>query len=133
MHYLAKHFAEKITEQVEVNKLSAEFGPTLKYDGIYFGRMPDGEIVTVEEFVDGLFVKHINNDGEICGSKEDELVQKAECLAHYSHAKSNEQVMVVDIQGVKLNMFDPEIASTVLVSEAEAMFSIGNLSTVALK
>ena len=40
--------------------------------------------------------------------------------------------MVVDIQGAGYNMFDPEIASAILVDKQEVMFTAGNLSHLAI-
>ena len=42
------------------------------------------------------------------------------------------QVMVVYIQGVGYNMFDPEIALVILVDKQEIMFTAGNLSHLAV-
>ena len=94
--------------------------------------MSSGESVSVEEFVKGNFTKYINNDGLPCGDQEDELFQKSECLSHYSYVSSKKQVMVVDIQGAGYNLFDPEIASAVLVDKQEIMFTVGNLSQIAI-
>ena len=48
------------------------------------------------------------------------------------HVSSKKQVMVVDIQGAGYNLFDPEIASAVLVDKQEIMFTVGNLSQIAI-
>ena len=37
--------------------------------------------------------------GEVCGDKNDEFCQKAECLSHFSFEKSDKKLMIVDIQG----------------------------------
>jgi len=44
------------------------------------------EYVMIEEFIWGKFFKYINNDGGICQEKN-ELVDKAECLVHFSYEK----------------------------------------------
>lgn len=132
MHHLARNFAFQIEEKVTKEDLSGVFGLTLKYKSIYLGSMSSGEIVSVEEFVKGTFTKHINNDGLPCGEERGELFQKAECLCHYSYLQSKRQVMVVDIQGAGYNLFDPEIASTILVDKQEVMFTAGNLSQTAI-
>ena len=56
----------------------------------------------------------VNNDGSICEPCS-ELTEKAERLAHFSYCKSNNQLMVVDMQGSGYTLFDPEIASKELV------------------
>ena len=89
--------------------------------------------VTVEELVDGIFVKYINNDGDICG-EDVELTEKAECLAHFSYERSQSEVMVLDIQGCGCSLFDPEIASKQVMSEDNSsyLFCTGNLSVTAI-
>jgi hypothetical protein len=59
------------------------FGKPIKFNCIFFGTM-DGDIVTVEEFVEGMFVKYINNDGVLCKNKniDENLMKKAECFVH---------------------------------------------------
>ena len=100
-----------------------------------FGRLKHAdEIVTIEEFVEGDFCKYVNNDGKINRHVDEDLLQIIECLAHYSYVKSKCNLLLVDIQGVKNNLFDPEIA-TVGGSFDDAndlMFCMGNLSSVAL-
>jgi hypothetical protein len=39
------------------------FGEVFRYNKIYLGKEVNGDFVTVEELVDGEFVKYINNDG----------------------------------------------------------------------
>ena len=38
-----------------------------KYNKIFLGKLESDEYVTVEELVEGSFVKHINNNEHICG------------------------------------------------------------------
>ena len=94
--------------------------------------MEENEYVTMEEFIEGEFNKYVNNTGEACGSPSD-IQEKAESLAHFSYEHSNEELMVVDLQGCGLNLFDPEIASKKLVDNEEIMFSTGNLTTEAIQ
>ena len=62
------------------------------------------------------------------------MLQKAECLAHFSYEKSDYQVMFVDVQGVGYELFDPEIASAELVdTQNEVLFTTGNLSPTAIQ
>lgn len=63
MHHLALYFAQQIDQKVKDDGAAALFGPTLKYKDIYLGKLPDGEVVSVEEFISGDFRKNINNDG----------------------------------------------------------------------
>ena len=51
------------------------------------------EFVTIETFIDGHFVKLINNDGLICSEEASELSMKAETFSHYTYKKSNTQLM----------------------------------------
>ena len=84
MHHLARNFALQIVNHCIIDL----FGPTLKYKNIYLGKLQDGEIVSIEEFITGVFRKYINNDDLICGEEPDPLVQKAACLTHYSYIES---------------------------------------------
>ena len=78
--------------------------------------------------------KLVNNDGTPCGNKEDAILQKAECLVHFSYEKSNYQVMLLDVQGIYYELFDPEIASAELFdSQKEVLFTTGNLSATAIE
>ena len=114
MHHLAQNLAAQRTQVVLDQDLRDLFGETFSYNTIYLGKLPDGEFVTVEEFVKGKMGKLVNNDGTPCGNKEDVILQKAECLVHFSYEKSNYQVMLLDVQGVDYELFDPEIASAKL-------------------
>ena len=74
--------------------------------------------VTIEEYIRGQFVKHLNNNGMICGpSKNSALLQervlgqKVECPTHYSYENSDKKSMLVDLKGSYYTLFDPEIAS----------------------
>ena len=90
------------------------------------------EFVTTETFIDGPFVKLINNDGFICSEEVSELSMKT--FSHYTYKKSNTQLMVLDIQGVGYTLCDPEIASTTHTDEANNFyFCTGNWSTKAIK
>lgn len=130
MHMLAKNMAEQLIETLKKNGNLQRYGQTLKYKKVFMGQP---ENVIVEEFVEGEFVKYINNNGALCGD-ESELRQKAESLTHFSHEKSDHQLMLVDIQGSGYDLYDPEIASKELMSDSgeEVMFAAGNLTTLAI-
>ena len=89
---------------------------------MFWGKLDANEYVTVEEYVEGSFVKHTNNNGNICGDTSSPVCRKAECLAHYSFERSNKGIMVVDIQGCDYFLLDPEIASRELKSNEEFLF-----------
>ena len=58
---------------------------------------------------------------------------KKQCLSHFSYVKTNKEVMRVDIQGCGYDLFDPEVASSVLLdTNNEMVFTTGNLSTTAI-
>ena len=90
------------------------------------------EYITVEEFINGEFVKYLNNTGELCTEANDEHGQKAECLAHFSFVKPEKKLMLVDIQGSGANLYDPEVASLELQDDGEILFCAGNLSKMAI-
>ena len=68
---------------------------------------------------------------EVCGDKNDEFCQKAECLSHFSFEKSDKKLMIVDIQGSGANLYDPEIATMELLADGK-IFCAGNLSKTAI-
>ena len=70
--------------------------------------------------------------GEVCGDKNDEFCQKAECLSHFLFEKSDKKLMIVDIQGSGANLFDPEIATMELLADGKILFCAGNLSKTAI-
>lgn len=57
---------------------------------------------------------------------------------HFSYERSYKEVMVLDIQGCGCSLFDPEIASKVIMSDDEVsddevyLFCTGNLSINAI-
>ncbi len=131
MHTLAKNFASQLKKELEKEKIADLYGPTLHLKKIFMGRMEGEKWVTVEEFIEGSFTKYINNNGMVCGAATCER-DKCESLAHFSYEHSNKELMVVDMQGSDHSLFDPEIASKKLSKEDEVLFSIGNLSTLAI-
>jgi len=101
-----------------------------------FSRIGDTP-VTIEEYIPGTFTKYFNNDGLIIEAKSEDhriIVVKAECFVYYSFEATNDQIMVLDIQGVRYASCDPEVASAVLLEEeGELRFCAGNLSTHAIE
>ena len=132
MHYLARNFAARLRQELQSRDNLVLFAKTLTYNKKFLGKLDANEYVTVEEYVEGSFVKHINNNGHICGDTNSPVCNNAECLAHFSFERSNKEIMVVDIQGCDYLLFDPEIASRELKSNEELLFCTGNLSSTAI-
>ena len=131
MHYLAKNFASRLKEKIEKDGLT-DFGQTFEYKKVLMGKTDDGEFITIEEYINGDFVKYINNDGDIC--EEGEIGDKAQAFAHFTYEKSEGKLIVLDIQGAGYNLYDPEIASLCLLGEeGNYMFCTGNLSEITIK
>ena len=131
LNALARNFAQSM----DAEALVLEFGGTFTYNKVFFSSMGN-EFVAIETFIDGPFVKLINNHGFICSEGVSELSMKAETFSHYTYKKSNTQLMVLDIQGVHVGytLCDPEIASTIHTDIANKFyFCTGNLSTKAIK
>ncbi|CAB4007574.1 transient receptor potential cation channel subfamily M member 6-like [Paramuricea clavata] len=126
MHLLARNFAKQLQQEVCKRNNEEVYGEFMSYNNIYLGKMDDGEFVTVEEFVKGSFDKYINKDGTLCGTST-YIRMKAESLSHYSYVRSDEKLMVVDIQGSSHKLFNPEIASYELQEDDEYLFSTGNI------
>ena len=130
MHSLAQYYAM----QLEKEALShADYGRTLQYSKVYVGKT-EGDLVTLESYIEGEFVKYINNDGHIC-KKGSEVADKAKAFSHFTYVKSEKQLMVLDIQGTGYSLYDPEIASTKLLDDDQktVLFCFGNLSTEAIE
>ena len=131
MHLLARNFALQLEEKVRKDKISS-YGEMFHYQMIYFGKTDREEYVTIEEFVPGQFTKYLNNTGIKCVEDSYTLGKKAESLTHFSYEKSQNKLMLVDIQGNGYKLFDPEIASADLFDNSQKlMFCTGNLSMVA--
>ena len=70
-----------------------------------------------------------------------DVTEKAETFAHYTYEKSNNKLMITDLQGVGYHLCDPEIKTQTIVEEnsdkskmiVEYLFCAGNLSTTASK
>ena len=57
-----------------------------------------------------------------------------ETLSHFSYVKSQQNLLLVDIQGSGWRLYDPEIATVGSSFDGEELlFCMGNLSTEALK
>ena len=124
MHFLASQLREKIDKE----KLD-EFG---EFNKVFLGKMSTGEVVTVEEFIEGEFIEYVNNTGERCVDKN-LIADKAEAFCHYSYEKSEGKLMVVNIQGSECILYDPEIASKEAYDEkGNHLFCSGNLSDKAI-
>ena len=133
LNALARNFAQSMASEIQ----AAEFGETFSYGKVYYSSL-NGEPVTLENHLDGVFEKFINNTGELCVTPADasELSLKAETFAHYTFQKSNQQlVMVTDIQGVNYSLCDAEIATAELEDpeDQSIRFCTGNLSDAAIR
>lgn len=136
MHAVARNITARFATKVPV-----EFGSVFKYGKVYYSTWNECP-VTVEEFVPGDFSKYVNNDGQcvVSPSKEyDEIFQKAQCLTHFSYLYSKKKLMVLDIQGSKYQLYDPELATAELNEEdeesderSEFFFCAGNLSSLSI-
>ena len=134
MHAVASHITKKFNA-----KVPAQFGKCFKYNQCYYTKVND-QPATIEEFVPGSFAKIINNNGIIipfAEESDDEMKQmllKAECLVHYSYESSNKKLMLLDIQGMGYQLFDPEIATTEVQDEEDdkVYFCCGNCSSVGI-
>jgi hypothetical protein len=78
MHALAKNIASQLMKKVKEEGFTTQYGETLKFKDVFFAKV-DEECVTLEEFIEGEFVKYINNTGKAC--VPDTVGQKAQCLA----------------------------------------------------
>ena len=135
MHMLAQNMCLKLEQELKRYSILDLYGRTLMYNKIYMGRLAsepeDCQWVTVEEFMDGEFTKYINNYGVLCGDNT-VIRQKCESLAHFSYERYLRERMVVDMQGSRYKLFDPEIDSSTLQKDGEVLFTAGNVSKQAV-
>lgn len=132
LHSLAHNCALQLKEKIDKGDLT-RFGTTFEYSKVYMGKTIGGEYVTIEEYIDCEFVKYINNNVNLC-QKGNEISDKAECFAQFTYEKSEGKVIVLDIQGAKYSLYDPETASSELLSgDGIIQFCNGNLSLDAIK
>ena len=80
LHHLARKFALQLAEKVRAEELN--YGTTFQYNMVFMGKTDLGGYVTVEEYIQGEFVKYINNNGDL-GVKESTERRKAESLVHF--------------------------------------------------
>jgi len=132
MHTVARQLTKKFSSIVP-----EEFGQSFVYNKVFYSRLND-EPVTVEEFVSGQFTKYVNNDGKCIILKADahpefkEIFDKAHRLVHYTSLITEEKLMLLDIQGSRYSLYDPEIATADLIDEGEVFFCCGNLSSTSI-
>lgn len=91
---LSDYFASKLSE------LNTRL-PNFKYVKTFYGEIQGStiEYVTIEERIDGDFIKHFNNGGH-CEDHESTIIhQQAYCLAHFSFVFSEEKLLLTDIKG----------------------------------
>eukprot|EP00111_Clytia_hemisphaerica_P012375 TCONS_00036350-protein len=109
-----------------------EFGRTFEYTKVYYTKL-DSKPAVIEVFLEGNFVKYINNDGELIGRSDDDIQLKAEAFVHYSYIKTKKALMVTDIQGVGYHLTDPEISTRLQKNTNEKWnFCMGNMTLLAM-
>jgi len=69
---------------------------------------PGRPLVGMEQFVEGIFVKHNNNVGGVVADRDSERATP-NALSHFTWHASNNTLLVCDIQGVGDDYTDPQI------------------------
>ena len=92
----------------------------------------DNEQATAERFADSEFTKYVNKDGNPCQKllRRSSLFEQEEVLVHFSYEASNEKFLLVDVEGLDYNLYDPDLATIETLIEApsaEEFFYISNL------
>lgn len=131
MQSLANNFAEQVAAKVSKSEQCNVYGKTFRYVDAFLGKVQStNEIITIEQYVSGTFQKYVNNDGSLSNNQDNDRQKKAESLTHFSFAKSNRKLLLVDIQGSGYDLTDPEIASVTgaFDDEHHLLFCVGNLS-----
>lgn len=106
MNALVRNFAQNL----DLERLILEYGATFTYLKVYY-LFFNGEFVILEDFIEGIFEKYINNIGEICGDGISEISLKVEVFVYFIYVNFNQQFIVFDIQGVNYWLCDFEIIS----------------------
>ena len=138
MHTLAKNFTLQLKKLVDEN-CKSDFGETFSYNDAYFGLIgaeENEDVVMIERYIPGDFQKYLNNDGTktVSNAIKSELIEKAECLSHFSFEKSKQNMLLVDIQGSGFKLYDPEIATNAnALKDGKLKFCLGNLGTSAVE
>jgi len=81
MHAVARNITQRLAKYAP-----KEFSVTFEYGCVYYS-MLQGEPATMEEFVEGKFLKYVNNDGTCTPAHSEEMksiYEKAQALVHYS-------------------------------------------------
>ena len=131
MHAAARAITYRCYKSIKEQEL---FGLFFSYNNVYFSRIQN-EAVTVERFIPGVFTKYINNTGLAVNTSKPDILMKAEALCHFSYIDSETKLLLLDIQGVGHQLFDPEIATAVSLAEEneEKNFCTGNLNEIAIE
>jgi len=81
MHLLAMSLALQLENHARKNGNAELFGEFLKSQKIYHGKISNKENhVTIEEYIPGKFVKHLNNNRIICGLSTNSVVLQEKVL-----------------------------------------------------
>lgn len=94
MNALVRNFAQNL----DLERLILEYGATFTYLKVYY-LFFNGEFVILEDFIEGIFEKYINNIGEICGDGISVISLKVEVFVYFIYVNFNQQFIVFDIQG----------------------------------
>ena len=134
MHAVARHLAKNLAA-----KAPSQSESCFQYNQCFFTSY-NGRPATVEEYVFGAFIEYEKNTGQCVKPGEDwseeynELCAKAQSLVHSSYQASEKNFMLLDIQGSKHNLYDPEIATPQIVddSSSEFYFCFGSCTLVGI-
>ena len=133
MHAVARNITQRFSLRIP-----SPFGDTFSYSKVFYSVL-DELPVTVEEFVPGEFQKYANIDGTCYApvtEDHQEVYAKAECLVYFNYTFSERKMMLVDLQGSMLKLYDvydPEIATSEFTSDTdESYFCAGNVSHVSI-
>ena len=105
------------------------------YNKVFFRKIDENEFASVDKCIPGAFQKYINDGTIVNGVKTsaDDL-KKVEALAHYAYKNLENNLEVLDIQGIGNILCDPEIATEDIVDiDDEFIFCFGNLATNAIQ
>ena len=101
--YIASKFAEKLDVGVSYVRSSV---------GKFMRGSEEGKVIMIERYLEGGWVKYINNDGTLDPKGLNHVNQGLmEPLVHFSYEHTDRKLLLLDVQGFGEILTEPEIAS----------------------
>lgn len=96
MYMLVKNIVVKLQDEFVKEDVLLLYGEILKYKKVFMGKMEGGEFVIIEEFIEGRFIKYVNNNGELSIS-DLEILKKVESFVYFFYECFEKEFMILDM------------------------------------